>query len=52
MASLLRTRMIQDLRIRNYAENTIKIYVRCIALFAKYFGHLSFFGGTERGTYP
>ena len=37
MASLLRTRMIEDLRIRNYASATIKIYVRCVALFAKYF---------------
>ena len=38
MASLLRSRMIEDLRIRNYAQNTTKIYVRCVALFAKYFG--------------
>ena len=37
MASLLRTRLIEDLRIRNYASSTIKIYVRCVALFAKYF---------------
>ncbi len=37
MASLLRTRMIEDLRIRNYASRTIEIYVRCVALFAKYF---------------
>lgn len=38
MSSLLRTRLIQDLRIRNYSEKTIKIYVRCVAEFAKYFG--------------
>jgi len=37
MASLLRTRMIEDLRIRNYSEKTVKVYVRCVALFAKYF---------------
>ncbi len=37
MASLLRTRLIEDLRIRNYASSTIKIYVRCVTLFAKYF---------------
>lgn len=38
MASLLRSRMIEDLRIRNYAQNTVKIYLRCVAAFAKYFG--------------
>lgn len=38
MSSLLRTRLIQDLRIRNYSQKTIEIYVRCIAAFAKYFG--------------
>ncbi len=37
MASLLRTRLIEDLRIRNYASSTIDIYVRCMALFAKHF---------------
>ena len=38
MASLLRTRLIEDLRIRNYSPRTVKIYVRCVALFAKHFG--------------
>jgi len=38
MGSLLRTRLIQDLRIRNYSQRTIEIYVRCIAAFARYFG--------------
>jgi len=38
MASLLRTRMTEDLRIRNYSERTVSIYIRCLALFAKYFG--------------
>ena len=38
MASLLRSWMIEDLRIRNYAQNTVKIYLRCVAAFAKYFG--------------
>lgn len=38
MSSLLRTRLIEELRIRNYSPRTEKIYVRCAALFAKYFG--------------
>jgi hypothetical protein len=37
MASLLRSRLIEGLRIRNYSARTVKIYVRCVALFAKYF---------------
>lgn len=38
MASLLRSRLIEELRIRNYSPRTEKTYVRCIALFAKRFG--------------
>ena len=38
MPSLLRTRLMEDLRIRNYAPRTIATYVRCVALFAKHFG--------------
>ncbi len=38
MGSLLRTRLIEDLRIRNYSEKTIEIYVRCVSEFAKHFG--------------
>ena len=38
MGSLLRTRMIEDLRIRNYAANTVEIYVRCVSQFARHFG--------------
>ena len=36
--TLLRQRMIDDLRIRNYAPGTIEIYVRSVARFAKHFG--------------
>ena len=38
MSSLLRTRLIEDLEIRNYSPRTVKVYVRCVALFAKHFG--------------
>ncbi len=34
----LRQRMLEDLRLRNYAPNTIDAYVRHVAALAKYFG--------------
>jgi site-specific recombinase XerD len=30
--------MIEDLRIRNYSERTVEIYVRCVSEYAKHFG--------------
>ena len=35
--TLLRQRMLEDLRIRNYAPTTVECYVRCVAEFAKHF---------------
>ncbi|MFQ5930083.1 MAG: site-specific integrase [Acidobacteriota bacterium] len=37
MSTILRTRMIQDLRIRNYSWHTIDAYIRRVANFAKHF---------------
>ena len=34
----LRRRMIEDMRLRNYAPRTIEIYVARIATFAEHFG--------------
>jgi integrase/recombinase XerD len=36
--SSLRQRMIEDLRVRNYSQNTINVYIRCIASYASHFG--------------
>lgn len=37
MSTILRSRMIADLRIRNYSERTVDTYTRCVAAFANYF---------------
>ena len=34
----LRQRMIDDLRVRNRSAHTIRIYIDCIANFARHFG--------------
>jgi integrase/recombinase XerD len=36
--TVLRERMLDDLRLRNYSDSTIKVYLRCIANFARHFG--------------
>ncbi len=36
--TVLRQRMIQDLKIRNYSHHTIDIYIRCVRQFATHFG--------------
>jgi integrase/recombinase XerD len=38
MMTILRRRLIDDLRIRNYAPGTIEIYVRAVAQLAQHFG--------------
>ena len=35
--TLLRQRMLEDLRIRNYAPSTVECYVRSVGEFAKHF---------------
>ena len=34
----LRQRMVEDLQLRNYSENTMRAYLRGVADFAKHFG--------------
>ena len=36
--TLLRQRMLDDLRIRNYSPSTVECYIREVAEFAKHFG--------------
>ena len=38
MVTLLRQRMLEDMRIRNFARCTQEQYVICVSAFAKYFG--------------
>lgn len=38
MGSLLRQRMLDDLRIRHYSPRTVEIYIDCVRGFARYFG--------------
>ena len=36
--TVLRQRMVEDLRIRNYSPRTVEVYTRQVASFAKHFG--------------
>ena len=36
----LRTRMTEDLRLRNYSEETVKVYINHVARFAQHAGRL------------
>ena len=38
MVTPLRQRMLEDLRVRNYAPTTMAAYIRNVAEFAKHFG--------------
>ena len=34
----LRTKMLEDMRLRNFSPTTAKSYVCCVAVFARFFG--------------
>ena len=45
--TILRQRMIEDLRVRNYSERTVETYVMRVAKFALHFGKSPEFPGPE-----
>jgi hypothetical protein len=47
----LRQRMLEDLRIRNYAPSTVRCYVRAVADFAKHFNKPPDLESSGAGTY-
>ncbi len=49
MTTPLRQRFIDDLRLRNYAQRTIEIYVGRVVAFAKHFGRSPEVLGAEEG---